>query len=110
MFLREPSEGSFAREMDFLQNSQHSDQPPQPPPEPVLISGEWFVPAEEVVKQQHHHQQQPQPHQGTLNVLHEAQDDSFPGSFWVDDMAGFPLPPLDLDPLPPGLFNPSNYK
>jgi hypothetical protein len=30
----------------------------------------------------------------------------FGGSFWVDDMAGFPLPPLDLDPLPPGLFSP----
>lgn len=30
----------------------------------------------------------------------------FGASFWVDDMAGFPLPPLDLDPLPPGLFSP----
>ena len=30
----------------------------------------------------------------------------FSTSFWVDDMAGFPLPPLDLDPLPPGLFSP----
>ncbi|XP_018353230.1 PREDICTED: protein glass-like [Trachymyrmex septentrionalis] len=30
----------------------------------------------------------------------------FGGSFWVDDMAGFSLPPLDLDPLPPGLFSP----
>ncbi|XP_058795946.1 protein glass-like [Phymastichus coffea] len=30
----------------------------------------------------------------------------FATSFWVDDMAGFPLPPLDLDPLPPGLFSP----
>ncbi|XP_001602165.3 protein glass isoform X2 [Nasonia vitripennis] len=30
----------------------------------------------------------------------------FGSSFWVDDMAGFPLPPLDLDPLPPGLFSP----
>ncbi|XP_036141216.1 protein glass isoform X2 [Monomorium pharaonis] len=30
----------------------------------------------------------------------------FGGSFWIDDMAGFPLPPLDLDPLPPGLFSP----
>lgn len=30
----------------------------------------------------------------------------FGASFWVDDMAGFPLPPLDLDPLPSGLFSP----
>lgn len=30
----------------------------------------------------------------------------FGTTFWVDDMAGFPLPPLDLDPLPPGLFSP----
>lgn len=30
----------------------------------------------------------------------------FGAGFWVDDMAGFPLPPLDLDPLPPGLFSP----
>lgn len=30
----------------------------------------------------------------------------FGASFWIDDMAGFPLPPLDLDPLPPGLFSP----
>lgn len=36
----------------------------------------------------------------------------FGASFWVDDMAGFPLPPLDLDPLPPGLFSPcsATYK
>lgn len=36
----------------------------------------------------------------------------FGASFWVDDMAGFPLPPLDLDPLPPGLFSPcsASYK
>lgn len=36
----------------------------------------------------------------------------FGASFWVDDMAGFPLPPLDLDPLTPGLFSPcsGNYK
>ena len=36
----------------------------------------------------------------------------FGASFWVDDMAGFPLPPLDLDPLPPGLFSPcsGSYK
>jgi hypothetical protein len=30
----------------------------------------------------------------------------FGASFWIDDMAGFPLPPLDLDPLPSGLFSP----
>lgn len=36
----------------------------------------------------------------------------FGANFWVDDMAGFPLPPLDLDPLPPGLFSPcsATYK
>lgn len=34
----------------------------------------------------------------------------FPGNFWVDDMSGFPLPPLDLDPLPPSIFAPAPYK
>ena len=36
----------------------------------------------------------------------------FGASFWVDDMAGYPLTSLDLDPLVPGLFSPGsgNYK
>ncbi|CAL7938711.1 unnamed protein product [Xylocopa violacea] len=40
------------------------------------------------------------------NSGHNQVVSEFGASFWVDDMAGFPLPPLDLDPLPPGLFSP----
>ncbi|XP_011145660.1 protein glass [Harpegnathos saltator] len=41
-----------------------------------------------------------------LSSAGQGQVSEFGASFWVDDMAGFPLPPLDLDPLPPGLFSP----
>ena len=53
------------------------------------------------------HQQQQQ-HIGNGSVAAAAAQlvGEFGTSFWVDDMAGFPLPPLDLDPLPPGLFSP----
>ncbi|KAJ8686505.1 hypothetical protein QAD02_022299 [Eretmocerus hayati] len=55
-------------------------------------------------------QQQAQVQQIQLNGVQGSVQGQLVGefgtSFWVDDMAGFPLPPLDLDPLPPGLFSP----
>lgn len=57
---------------------------------------------------QHEHSQ----HIGCSNSGQTQVVNEFGASFWVDDMAGFPLPPLDLDPLPPGLFSPcsGSYK
>ncbi|XP_034952067.1 protein glass-like [Chelonus insularis] len=57
---------------------------------------ELQTPGDDINDQTHHIQ-----NSGQAQVVGE-----FGASFWVDDMAGFPLPPLDLDPLPPGLFSP----